>query len=326
MASDVRVAGPDVPRSDEVLTPEALAVVGDLHRRFAGPREVLLTARAVRREQIAKTGRLDFLAETGDVRAGEWYFYLPELAGHLEARRWDYRFSIIKNFRDAGPAFVVPDRSAVTMAALIPSRRDAAANKPALAGVRADKERPAGDGFDGPWVVHPDLVPVCREVLDAQLGGAPNQLSRLRTDVNVTAEQLLDIAAVPGGRTEAGLRGNIEVAIRYLAAWLGGNGAVGIHGLMEDAATAEISRSQVWHWIAAGVRLDAADHQAGDPPGEQVTAELVTRLADEELTTILAEPGVDAKSIRAAHALLPRVALAEDFPDFLTLPAHDLID
>ena len=198
------------------------------------------------------------------------------------------------------------------MAAAIPSRRDAEANERALAKVREDKNREAGDGFDGSWVAHPDLVRICREIFDGVLGDRPNQLDRQRPDVHVTPEQLLDVAGVPGDRTMAGLRGNVEVAIRYLAAWLGGNGAVGIHNLMEDAATAEISRSQVWQWINAGVVLDT---------GETVTAELVRRVIAEEVAGIGQLPRLDD-----ARALFELVALAEEFPDFLTLPAYELID
>jgi malate synthase len=246
---------------------------------------------------------------------------------------------VIKTFRDAGPHFVLPDRGAVTMtapmmrayteqlvavchrrgalaiggmAAAIPSRRDAEANERALAKVRDDKTREAGDGFDGSWVAHPDLVDVCKEVFDGVLGDRPNQLDRLREDVFVTAEQLLDVAGVPGERTLAGLRANVEVAIRYLAAWLAGNGAVGIHGLMEDAATAEISRSQVWQWIHAGVELDT---------GKTVNEELVRRVIDEEVAAIGRLDLVDQ-----ARALFEQVALAADFPDFLTLPAYGLVD
>ncbi len=256
----------------------------------------------------------------------------------LNAGRWDYLFSVIKTFRDAGPAFVLPDRGAVTMtapmmraytdqlvavchrrgamaiggmAAAIPSRRDVEANERALATVREDKEREAGDGFDGSWVAHPDLVPVCREIFDGVLGDRPNQLDRQRPEVSVTPEQLLDVAGVPGERTMAGLRGNVEVAIRYLAAWLGGNGAVGIHNLMEDAATAEISRSQVWQWIDAGVVLDT---------GETVTAELVRRVIDEEVAGI-----GELDRLDDARRLFEQVALAAEFPDFLTLPAYDLV-
>jgi malate synthase len=257
----------------------------------------------------------------------------------LNAGRWDYLFSVIKTFRDAGPEFVLPDRGAVTMtapmmraytdqlvavchrrgahaiggmAAQIPSRRDAEANERALTKVRDDKTREAGDGFDGSWVAHPDLVPVCRAVFDAVLGDRPNQLDRRRDDVRVTPAQLLDVAGVPGDRTTAGLRGNVEVALRYLAAWLAGNGAVGIHGLMEDAATAEISRSQVWQWIAAGVELDT---------GETVTAELVRAVIDEEVAGIGALDRLDD-----ARTLFEQVALADEFPDFLTLPAYGSID
>ncbi|MGY1785292.1 malate synthase A [Geodermatophilus sp. SYSU D00698] len=269
----------------------------------------------------------------------EMLYALGSHATGLNAGRWDYLFSVIKVFREAGPDFVLPDRGAVTMtapmmraytdqlvavchrrgavaiggmAAAIPSRRDAEANERALAKVREDKTREAGDGFDGSWVAHPDLVPVCREAFDAVLGDRPNQLDRQRPEVAVTAAQLLDVAGVPGGRTMAGLRADVEVAIRYLAAWLGGSGAVGIHGLMEDAATAEISRSQVWQWVHAGVQLDT---------GETVTGELVRRVVAEEVEGIGELPRLDD-----ARRLFEQVALADEFPDFLTLPAYELID
>jgi malate synthase len=198
------------------------------------------------------------------------------------------------------------------MAAFIPSRRDAEANERAMAKVREDKTREAGDGFDGSWVAHPDLVDICREVFDGVLGDRPNQLDRQRDDVSVTSEQLLDVAGVPGDRTMAGLRLNVEVALRYLAAWLAGNGAVGIHGLMEDAATAEISRSQVWQWVHTGVELDT---------GETVTEELVRLVIDEEVAGIGTLP-----RLHDARELFEQVALADEFPDFLTLPAYELID
>jgi malate synthase len=521
---DVRVAGPDVERSAEVLTPEALAFVADLQTRFGEHRDALLAARAVRRAEIAAERRIDFRPETAEIRDGDWrvpppppglvdrrveitgptepkmainalncganvwladledantphwrnvvggqvvlrdavrrtlrftapdgrgyrirdgavlptivprprgwhlderhllvdgrpsvgalvdaglylfhnaaeqlergsgpYFYLPKMEGHLEAAlwarvfdhaervlgipegsiratmlietipaafemeemlhalgshaaglnagRWDYLFSVIKVFREAGAQFVLPDRGAVTMtapmmraytdqlvavchrrgalaiggmAAFIPSRRDPAVNERALAKVREDKTREAGDGFDGSWVAHPDLVPVCREVFDAVLGDRPNQLDRQRPDVTVTPEQLLDVAGVPGERTMAGLRGNVEVAIRYLAAWLGGSGAVGIHDLMEDAATAEISRSQVWQWVRGGVVLDT---------GEAVTEELLRSVVAQEVAGIGELPRLDD-----ARRLFEQVALADDFPDFLTLPAYELIE
>jgi malate synthase len=263
---------------------------------------------------------------------------LRQHASGLNAGRWDYLFSIIKYFRDAGPAFVLPDRASVTMtapfmraytellvatchrrgafamggmAAFIPSRRDPAVNEVALAKVREDKEREAGDGFDGSWVAHPDLVPVCREVFDGVLGDRPNQLDRQRPEVTVTADRLLDIAATPGAVTEAGLRNNVSVALQYIEAWLHGNGAVAINNLMEDAATAEISRSQIWQWVHQGVRLE---------DGTPITAELVRRIGAEEL----ARTG-DPERYKAARDLFERVALADDFADFLTVPAYELI-
>ena len=186
--------------------------------------------------------------------------------------------------------------------------------------MREDKEREASDGFDGSWVAHPDLVPICQEVFDKYLGDRPNQLDVRRDDVQVTAAQLLDVSAVPGMQTEAGLRNNVDVGLRYLEAWLGGNGAVGIHNLMEDAATAEISRSQVWQWVHNGVRLDT---------GETVTAELVRRILDEELAAIRAEIGDQAygsSRFDDARQLFEQVALADDFADFLTLPAYAMVD
>src|SRR2546429_754295 len=191
------------------------------------------------------------------------------------------------------------------MAAFIPSRRDAEVNATALAKVRDDKTREAGDGFDGSWVAHPDLVPVCREVFDGVLGDRPNQLDRTRDDVRVTAAELLDVKATPGETTEAGLRNDISVGVQYLASWLRGTGAVAINNLMEDAATAEISRSQVWQWLHNDVTL--AD------TGRRVTKELVERLTDEEVGAGFAE----------ARALFLEVAVADEFVDFLTLPAYE---
>jgi len=273
----------------------------------------------------------------------EILYELRDYASGLNAGRWDYLFSVIKFFRDAGPAFVLPDRGAVTMlapmmraytdllvatchrrgafamggmAAFIPSRRDPEVNRVALDKVRADKEREAADGFDGSWVAHPDLVPVCRAAFDAVLGDRPNQLGRLRNDVSVSAEQLLDVASVPGHVTEAGLRINVDVALRYLEAWLGGNGAVGIHNLMEDAATAEISRSQVWQWVHTPTQLDN---------GKIVTADLVRAITADELAAIAAEIGADAfaaSRFELARSVFEAVALDDEFADFLTLPAY----
>jgi malate synthase len=244
---------------------------------------------------------------------------LYELRGYgcaLNAGRWDYIFSTIKKL-----GALLPDRVQVTMsvpfmraytellvrschhrgahaiggmAAFIPSRRDPEANEIALTRVRDDKLRESGDGFDGTWVAHPDLVPVATEVFDGVLGSGPNQLDRLRDDVSVRAEQLVDFA-VPGGEiTPEGLRSNVSVGTRYLDAWLGGTGAAAIDNLMEDVATAEISRSQVWSWV-----------QAGEFGEDEVRRELDR-----------VEAGTEAK------ALFTEVALGADMPDFLTLSAY----
>jgi malate synthase len=525
--SGIEVHGPQVDRSDEILSSEALAFVADLHRRFGPRRDELLAARQERRTAIAEAGTLDFLAETANVRAGDWrvapvpadlqdrrveitgpttrkmsinalnsgarvwladledantphwenvvggqvnlydavrrelsftspegkeyaiadpgripvivprprgwhldeahltvdggrvagglvdfglyifhnatellargsgpYFYLPKMESHLEARlwndvfthaqtalevphgtiratvlietitaafemdeilyelrdhmaglnagRWDYLFSIIKNFRDAGPAFTLPDRNAVTMnapmmkaysdllvqtchrrgafaiggmAAFIPSRRDAEVNERAFAKVREDKNREAEAGFDGSWVAHPDLVPVCQEIFDAAFGDRTNQVDVLREDVDVSAADLLAVDQTPGERTEAGLRGNVRIGIEYLQAWLSGNGAAALNNLMEDAATAEISRSQVWQWIYNGATLAT---------GDTVTHELVERIVEEEYDAIRADVG---ETFADGHWDLARdlfvgSALADEYPAFLTLPAY----
>ncbi|WP_433497311.1 malate synthase A [Sphaerimonospora sp. CA-214678] len=272
----------------------------------------------------------------------EILYELREHSAGLNAGRWDYLFSVIKKFRTRGREFLLPERNAVTMtapfmraytellvrtchkrgahaiggmAAFIPSRRDPEVNRVALEKVRADKTRESGDGFDGSWVAHPDLVPICREVFDGVLGDRPNQLDRLREDVRVTAEDLLAVSKTPGQITEAGLRGNVDVALRYLAAWMGGLGAVAIHNLMEDAATAEICRSQVWQWIHNEIKL--AD------TGAVVTRELVERIIEEELAGIAAEPGYDEGLYAQATALFKEVALDDDFIEFLTLPAYE---
>jgi malate synthase len=512
MSVDIAAAMGD--RYDEVLTPEALALVADLQRRFGARREELLRARVRRQEEISAGGMYRFLPQTASIRADDWrvaepapglvdrrveitgpterkmtvnalnsgasvwladfedantplwpnmvegqlnlmdaldrkidftgpngkvyalgeslptivvrprgwhlpekhvlvdgepvsgslfdfalylvhcakrqldaglgpYYYLPKLESHLEARlwndvflaaqeavglppgtiratvlietiaaafemeeilyelrehsaglnagRWDYLFSLIKKFRSRGPEFTLPDRNSVTMtapfmraysellvrtchrrgahaiggmAAFIPSRRDPEVNAQALDKVRADKQREAGDGYDGSWVAHPDLVPVCREVFDGVLGDRPNQLDRDRSDVQVSAEQLLDLKSLGGEVTEAGLRNNVSVGLQYLHSWLQGNGAVAIFNLMEDAATAEISRSQIWQWLHNGVRL------AGGTP---VTRELVERIVREEAA---------GAEYEAARALFEEVALADDFVEFLTLPAY----
>ncbi len=275
----------------------------------------------------------------------EILYELRDHASGLNAGRWDYLFSIIKTFRDAGPAFVLPDRNQVTMtapfmraytdllvstchrrgafamggmAAFIPSRRDAELNASALAKVRADKEREAGDGFDGSWVAHPDLVPVCAEVFADKLGDRPNQVDRLRPEVHITAADLLNVAATPGSATRAGLDNAVAVGIRYITAWLSGNGAAGIFNLMEDAATAEISRSQVWQWVHAGVTLD---------DGETVTPGLVRSVITDQARVFRDELGNSpvAAHLDDAVSLFDTVALADDFAEFLTLPAYRIL-
>ncbi|MFJ3209836.1 malate synthase A [Streptomyces flaveolus] len=274
----------------------------------------------------------------------EILYELRDHASGLNAGRWDYLFSIVKNFRDGGEKFVLPDRNAVTMtapfmraytellvrtchkrgahaiggmAAFIPSRRDAEVNKVAFEKVRADKDREAGDGFDGSWVAHPDLVPIAMESFDKVLGDKPNQKDRLREDVDVKAADLIAIDSLDAKPTYAGLVNAVQVGIRYIEAWLRGLGAVAIFNLMEDAATAEISRSQIWQWINAEVVLDN---------GEQVTAELARKVAAEELANIRAEIGDEAFAAgnwQQAHDLLLTVSLDEDYADFLTLPAYE---
>jgi malate synthase len=527
MASSTEVTGPDGPRYDEILTPEALSLIGVLHAELGGRRAEALAARRRRQAEISQGMNLDFLPETTGIRedptwrvappapglvdrrveitgptdrkmtinalnsgANVWladfedantplwtnmiegqlnlrdaldrtidfeqngkayklkpdaelativarprgwhldekhilvdgerasgslvdfalymtasarkqiekgkgpYFYLPKMESHLEARlwndafgiaqdalgiprgtiratvlietipaafemdeilyelkdhsaglnagRWDYLFSVIKKFRTRGREFVLPERNSVTMtapfmraytellvqtchkrgahamggmAAFIPSRKDPEVNKVALAKVRDDKTRESNDGFDGSWVAHPDLVPVCKEVFDAKLGDRPNQLDRQRPEVSVQAADLLAISKTPGQITETGLRNNISVALQYLATWLGGNGAVAIFNLMEDAATAEISRSQVWQWVHNEVPLD---------DGRVITKDMVERLIDEELTKIReTAPEFDTQRYGQATALFTEVALADSFADFLTVPAYE---
>jgi malate synthase len=540
-----RIARADFPGADRVLTPEAGAFVADLHREFEKRRQELLARRTERRQQVATTGRLDFLAETKPIRESAWtvapaprdlldrrveitgptdrkmtinalnsgarvwladhedansptwhnmvvghvnlvdaiereitfegpdgrryelddgplpaiifrprgwhlperhvivdgtpvagavfdfglyffhnarrllahgsgpYFYLPKLESHLEARlwndifeyaqerlelpsgtvratvlietitaafemdeilwelrdhasglnagRWDYLFSVIKTFpsltnlatdqeggqaRGTGQATrqgVLPDRSAVTMtapfmraytellvatchrrgafamggmAAFIPSRRDPEVNERALAAVLADKEREAGDGFDGSWVAHPDLVPVCLEAFDSVLADRPNQLDVQRHDVTVGAAELLDIASTPGAVTAAGLRANISVGLRYLESWLRGIGAAAIDNLMEDVATAEIARSQVWQWVHQDIEL--AD---GTPVTSDLAREVMRDVLDQIANAVGASALADGRWADAEH-LLEQVALSADFVEFLTFPAY----
>jgi malate synthase len=276
----------------------------------------------------------------------EILYELREHSSGLNAGRWDYIFSIIKKFRNRAD-FVLPDRAQVTMtvpfmraytellvktchkrgahamggmAAFIPSRRDPEVNRVALARVKEDKDREAGDGFDGTWVAHPDLVPTATEAFDRVLGDRPNQLERQRPDVVADASRLIDVR-VPGGTvTENGLRLNVGVGIQYIESWLRGVGAAAINNLMEDVATAEISRSQVWQWIRHSSRLTE---------GSPVTADLVREIADEELTKIREQLGEDlwAKGRFAeARQVFEEIALSESFPAFLTLVAQRHID
>jgi malate synthase len=196
------------------------------------------------------------------------------------------------------------------MAAFIPSRRDPEVNERANAKVREDKSREAGAGFDGSWVAHPDLVPLCAEVFDAVLGDRSNQLDVLREDVSVSAADLLAVDRTPGRRTEKGLRDNVRIGMQYLHAWLSGNGAAGIDNLMEDAATAEISRSQVWQWVNNAATLDT---------GEVIDRELVERLVAEEHEALGGAVDEDARR------LFVECALGEDYPDFLTLQAYQVL-
>src|SRR4051794_8124921 len=275
---------------------------------------------------------------------------LYELRDHsagLNAGRWDYIFSMIKCFRSRDD-FVLPDRSKVTMtvpfmkaysdllvktchrhgahamggmSAVIPSRKDAEANEQAKEKVRADKSREAGDGFDGAWVAHPDSVPVAMQEFDNVLGDRPNQIDRSREDVQVSAAQLLDAKSAGDERTVEGLRMDCNVGIQYISSWLRGNGAAGIYGLREDAATAEISRSQVWQWVHQGVTLDN---------GETVTADLVRQTETEQLEKIRDEVGAEwfDEHGRAdqSRRLFESVALADELAEFLTLPAYEELE
>ena len=274
---------------------------------------------------------------------------LFELRDHsigLNAGRWDYIFSIIKKFRNRSQ-MVLPDRAQVAMtvpfmraytellvrtchrrgtfamggmAAFIPSRRDPEVNRVALERVREDKVREAGDGFDGTWVAHPDLVDVATECFDAVLGERANQIERRRNDVQVEGRQLIDVSIPASSITEAGLRLNVSVGIQYVESWLRGNGAAAINNLMEDAATAEISRSQVWQWVHNRVHL---------AEGPVVDRDLVRRIEDEELARLRQTYGEEVYGrgrFEEARRIFDQVALADEFVEFLTLPAYELID
>jgi malate synthase len=268
----------------------------------------------------------------------EILFELREHSGGLNAGRWDYIFSCIKKFRNQVEAF--PDRAQISMtvpfmraytellvrtchkrgahaiggmAAFIPSRKDAEVNANALAKVREDKEREAGDGFDGTWVAHPDLVPVARESFERVLQGQDNQLGRKREDVTVDAGDLIAFAIPDGRITEAGVRKNVGVALQYLDSWLRGIGAAALHNLMEDAATAEISRAQLWQWVRRKVTL---------AEGRLLDEALYREIREQELAKL---GGPEQGRLADAAALLDRLVLAEAFPEFLTLSAYELL-
>jgi malate synthase len=272
----------------------------------------------------------------------EILYELREHAAGLNAGRWDYLFSIIKNFRDR-PEFVLPDRAQLTMsvpfmqaytellvrtchrrhahaiggmAAFIPSRRDAEVNATAFAKVREDKGREADAGYDGAWVAHPDLVPVVQEVFDRTLGERAHQKERRRDEVRVGRRELLDVG-VPGARiTAAGLLSDVSVALQYLEAWLRGSGAVAINNMMEDTATAEIARAQLWQWVRHGVSTE---------DGQPVTLERVRALLAEERRRLESIAGAGQRLGEAA-ALLDALVSAREFPEFLTLGAYEKLE
>jgi malate synthase len=283
------------------------------------------------------TIRATILIETYPA-AFEMEEFLYELKDHcagLNAGRWDFMFSVIKNYRTRGKEFVLPDRNSVSMtvpfmraytellvktchkrgahaiggmAAFIPSS-DPKINEVAFAKVSADKAREANDGFDGSWVAHPGMVEICHQEFTKVLGDKPNQKDKLREEVNVSAKDLLNISATPGLVTEAGLRNNISVAIQYLEKWLKGTGAVAIFNLMEDAATAEISRSQIWQWIHNEIALE---------DGTKITADLVKKFVDEEIAKL----GGNRSQFESARENFLTVAVNDEYLDFLTIPAY----
>ncbi|HEX9937352.1 MAG TPA: malate synthase A [Longimicrobium sp.] len=267
---------------------------------------------------------------------------LKDHAAGLNAGRWDYIFSLIKKFRNRDDA-VMPDRVQVTMAvpfmkaycdllvqtchrrgahamggmaAFIPSRRDAEVNRTALAKVTEDKERETRQGFDGTWVAHPDLVPVAKGVFDRHLGDRPNQKDVLREEVRVEARELITCGIAGGQVTEGGIRLNVSVALQYIEAWLRGNGAVAINNLMEDAATAEISRAQLWQWIR---------HRTPVAGGGVMTPDLYCRLRDEEVEKLRAGRGGDTADLDRAVKLLDELVTGDEFAEFLTIPAYQLL-
>jgi malate synthase len=288
--------------------------------------------------------RVTVLIETilGTFEAEEILYELREHASGLNCGRWDYIFSVVKKLRNR-PEYLFPDRGLITMtvpflrsyclhviqvchrhgayamggmAAQIPIRNDPAANAAAFEKVRLDKEREAADGHDGTWVAHPGLVQTALDAFAKHMKG-PNQLDRLREDVKVSEAGLL--APFHGPITENGVRWNIHVGIRYLEAWLGGSGAEPIHNLMEDLATAEISRSQLWQWLHFGAKLD---------DGRAITLPLYEKLLNEELAKIRTDYGAavyDGGHFKEATELFMRMVKNQQFDEFLSLPAYELL-
>jgi len=289
------------------------------------------------------TIRATVLIETilGCIEAEEILYELREHASGLNCGRWDYMFSFVKKFRNR-PEYLFPDRTLITMtvpflrayalhvinvchrhgayamggmAAQIPIKGDPAANEAALAKVYADKVREASDGHDGTWVAHPGLVAAALDAFGKHMKG-PNQLDRFH-DVKITAADLL--APLHGPITEGGVRWNLHVGVRYLEAWLGGSGAEPIHNLMEDLATSEISRSQLWQWLRYGAKLD---------DGRPITADMYDALLVDELRKIRAEYGderYDSGHFKDATELFMRMSKSEQFDEFLSLPAYELL-
>lgn len=276
---------------------------------------------------------------TASFEMEEIIYELRDHMAGLNAGRWDYIFSAIKRFRNQMAA-PLPDRAQITMtvpfmkayaqllvkachkhgahaiggmAAFIPSRKDEEINKKAFAKVKADKDREANDGYDGTWVAHPDLVPVAEKSFNEKLGEKPHQKHVMRQDVSWGEKDLLNFEVEGGKITDEGLRLNANVAMRYIASWLSGVGAAAIFNLMEDAATAEISRSQIWQWIQKGAQLDN---------GKTITRELVRQVYAEELAKIKADLG-ERPVLDEAHEVLSNITLTDDFPDFLTLEAYE---
>jgi malate synthase len=295
----------------------------------------------IKRGSIKATVLIETILATFETE--EILYELREHSAGLNCGRWDYIFSFIKKLRN-NPSFILPDRSQVTMtthfmrsyclnviknchrrgahamggmAAQIPIKNDPAANEAALAKVLADKEREATDGHDGTWVAHPGLVPIALKAFDKHMPQA-NQISKQRDDVNVTAADLLKVPT--GTITEEGLRGNIRVGIQYLEAWLGGNGCVPLYNLMEDAATAEISRAQIWQWLKHNAALD---------DGRKITPQLYDEILPQELARIEKEIGsarFKSGNFETATRMFSDMSKSAEFAEFLTLPAYQLLD